>query len=55
MKYSNEQVRIGISCTKDTEGKVIISISDNGIGNQSPISSISSTSSIVCPVATCMM
>ena len=28
VKYSNEQVRIGISCTKDTEGKVIISISD---------------------------
>ena len=36
VKYSNKQVRIGISCTKDTEGKVIISISDNGIGISKP-------------------
>ncbi len=36
VKYSNEQVRIDISCTKDTEGKVIISISDNGIGISKP-------------------
>ena len=32
VKYSNERVRIEISCTKDTEGNVVISISDNGIG-----------------------
>ena len=36
VKYSNERVRIEISCTKDTEGNVVISISDNGIGISKP-------------------
>ena len=36
VKYSNEHVRIDISCTKDTEGNVVISISDNGIGISKP-------------------
>ena len=36
VKYSNEHVRIDISCTKDTEGNVVISISDNGIGIPQP-------------------
>ena len=32
MKYSRENVRIGITCKKDAVGNVIIKISDNGIG-----------------------
>ena len=32
VKYSHEEVRIDIFCTKDTEGNVVIIISDNGIG-----------------------
>ena len=32
VKYSHEKVRIDIFCTKDTEGNVVIIISDNGIG-----------------------
>ena len=32
VKYSHEGVRIDIFCTKDTEGNVVIIISDNGIG-----------------------
>ncbi|MDD6750043.1 MAG: HAMP domain-containing sensor histidine kinase [bacterium] len=32
IKYSREQVQIAITCTKDTDGNVVIQISDNGIG-----------------------
>ncbi len=32
MKYSQDNVRIDISCSKTPEGNVVISISDNGIG-----------------------
>lgn len=32
VKYSNERVSVEISCTKEPDGNVIISISDNGIG-----------------------
>ena len=32
IKYSRENVRIGITCKKDAVGNVIIKISDNGIG-----------------------
>lgn len=32
IKYSLENVRIGITCKKDADGNVIIKISDNGIG-----------------------
>ena len=32
VKYSHEEVRIDIFCAKDTEGNVVIIISDNGIG-----------------------
>ena len=32
IKYSRDNVRIGITCKKDTDGNVIIKISDNGIG-----------------------
>lgn len=32
MKYSRDNVRIGIICNKDTDGNLVIKISDNGIG-----------------------
>ena len=32
IKYSREQVQTTITCTKDTDGNVVIQISDNGIG-----------------------
>ena len=32
IKYSREQVKIAISCTKDTDDNIVIQISDNGIG-----------------------
>ncbi|MDY3848362.1 MAG: ATP-binding protein, partial [Prevotella sp.] len=32
IKYSRDNVRIGITCKKDTDGNVVIKISDNGIG-----------------------
>lgn len=32
IKYSRDNVRIGITCKKDTDGNIVIKISDNGIG-----------------------
>ncbi|MGN0282429.1 MAG: sensor histidine kinase [Prevotella sp.] len=32
VKYSREKVKIAISCSKDSDGNVVIKISDNGIG-----------------------